>query len=680
MRPVLSAAVLMFLMLLLLAGLGGECAAHPQSGSAAGLAGSVPVIAAPVLQEAWSVASPDGRIGVTVETGSSLTLSVTFDQRLIVAPSSLSLTFADGTVLGPRARVREVATREVHEILTPVVPEKFAAVDDEYREMIVAFRGGFSLEVRAADDGVAWRFRTARRGEVEVTDEAFTVSFTADHPLWFPAEESMLTHQERAYEKLTLSGISPGTFASIPVLVDVGQGVKVAVTESDLRDYPGAYLSGTGGNELRAVFPPYPLEVRQVRDRTVRVEQGADFIARTSGERTWPWRVLAIAGSDADLLTNTLVWRLAPECRIADPSWIRPGQVAWDWWNALNLRGVDFTAGLNTDTYRYYIDFAADHGIEYVILDEGWSRTTDLFAVNPAIDLEALLAHARRRGVGVILWVVWKTLDDQLEDALDAFAEWGVAGIKVDFMQRDDQPMVNWYWRIAEEAAARQLLVDFHGAYKPAGLRRAWPNVLTREGVMGLEHVKWSENPTPEHDVTLPFIRMLAGPMDYTPGAMANANPDQFHAVFNRPMSLGTRCHQLAMYVIFESPLQMLCDSPSRYEREQECLEFITGVPTVWDDTRVLVARVGEVVALARRRGTEWFAGAMTGADARECELDFGFLPAGEYDLEIFADGPNAERNAMDYRRTLRRIGAGEKLAIRLAPGGGWVARITPRE
>jgi len=628
--------------------------------------------------ETWSVISPDGRIEVSVEAGDELTLAISFEGRRIVAPSPLSLTLSDGTALGPGARIRRTDTREVRQTLTPVVPEKFARIEDVYRELVLQFREGFSLEVRAADDGVAWRFGTERRGEMTVKNEEFTVAFTGDHELWFPAEESLLTHQERTYERLHLSEIPSGTFASIPVLVDVGQGVKVAVTESDLRDYPGAYLAGTGANMLRAIFPPYPLEERQVRDRTVRVERGADYIARTTGERSFPWRVLVITGSDADLLTSTLVWRLAPECRIADPGWIRPGKVAWDWWNALNIRGVDFEAGLNTATYRHYIDFAAEHGIEYVILDEGWSRTTDLFAVNPDIDLDALLAHARDRGVGLILWVVWKTLDDQLEAALDDFAARGVAGIKVDFMQRDDQPMVNWYWTIAEAAAARHLLVDFHGAYKPAGLRRAWPNVLTREGVMGLEHVKWSENPTPEHDVTLPFIRMLAGPMDYTPGAMANANPANFHPVFTRPMSLGTRCHQLAMYVVFESPLQMLCDSPSRYEREPECLAFIAGVPTVWDETRVLAARVSDYAALARRRGETWFVGAMTDGEARELELDFSFLPAGEYGIEIFADGLNAERNAVDFSRNLRRIRSGERLTIRLAPGGGWAARITP--
>ena len=298
------------------------------------------------------------------------------------------------------------------------------------------------------------------------------------------------------------------------------------------------------------------------------------YIARTRGPRTFPWRVFVVAPEDADLVRSTMVWRLAAPLRIEDPSWIRPGQVAWDWWNALNLTGVDFAAGVNTDTYRYFVDFAADHGIEYVILDEGWSDPADLRQLNGDIDIEALFSHAAARGVGLIPWVVWKSLDDRLEEALDRFESWGAAGIKVDFMQRDDQPMVEYYWRVAEAAARRHLLVDFHGAYKPAGLRRAYPNVVTREGVRGLEHVKWSSHPTPEHDVTLPFIRMLAGPMDYTPGAMLNATEEQFKPVFDRPMSLGTRVHQMAMYVVYESPLQMLADSPSHYLQAYECTVF----------------------------------------------------------------------------------------------------------
>jgi alpha-glucosidase len=462
------------------------------------------------------------------------------------------------------------------------------------------------------------------------------------------------------------------------VLVGFDEGLKLALTESDLRDYPGLYLTGAGGSGLIGVSPAYPVEEEQVNDRTVRVVQRADYIARTSGPRTMPWRAFVIAADDADLIESTMVYRLAPELRIDDPSWIRPGKVAWDWWNANNVYGVDFAAGLNTATYSYYIDFAADHGIEYVILDEGWSDPADLWQLNPDIDLTALLDHARERGVGIILWVVWKSLDDSLDAAMNRFAEWGVAGIKVDFMQRDDQPMVNYYWKVAEAAARRRMLVDFHGAYKPAGLRRAYPNVITREGVQGLEHSKWSAHPTPEHNVTLPFIRMLAGPMDYTPGAMNNAQERQFHPVFDRPMSLGTRVHQMAMYAVFESPLQMLADSPTHYLREPECLAFIAAVPTVWDETEALSGRVGDWVLVARRRGERWYVGAMTDWAERELSFDLAFLGRGEWRAEVFADGLNAARNANDYRRSDMVVSARDSLSVKLAPGGGWVARFEP--
>jgi alpha-glucosidase len=464
--------------------------------------------------------------------------------------------------------------------------------------------------------------------------------------------------------------------AHLPVLVAFEDGLKVAVTEADLRDYPGMYLKGSRANALNGLWPAYPTAVEQTNDRTVEVTERGDYLARTEGSRTYPWRVFVIAESDGDLIENTMVFRLAPPLQIEDPSWIRPGKVAWDWWNALNVEGVDFETGVNTATYEYFIDFAADHGIDYIILDEGWSVPADLSDINPDVDLDAILAFGRERGVGIILWVVWKSLEDRFEESLDQFEDWGVAGIKVDFMQRDDQPMVDYYWRVAEAAAERHLLVDFHGAYKPTGLRRAYPNVITREGVRGLEWSKWSEYPTPDHNVTLPFIRMLAGPMDFTPGAMINAQESQFHPVFDRPMSMGTRVHQLAMYVVFESPLQMLSDSPSNYLRELECLAFLSDVPTVWDETRVLTAQVGDWVAVARRRGDEWYVGAMTDWDARELELDLSFLGDGSWTATVFEDGVNASRIATDYRRLERRITSGERVSVQLAPGGGWAARF----
>jgi alpha-glucosidase len=648
---------------------------------AAVLAGLLPLMSpvgslfGPFPQADHQISSPSGDLTVTVSVGDVLTYSVAWRGSSLLEAAPISMTLGDGTVVGASAQVTDVRSSETNEAITPVAPTKFSRVVDHYQELSLDFSSGWGLDVRAYDDGVAYRFRTSTPGPVTVRSEEFNVVFDGDPMVWFPTEESFLTHSERLYAYLRMSEIVPDSMASMPVLVSVENGPKVAITEADLRDYPGLYLSSSADG-LRGIFPAFPAAEEQINDRTVRVTAREDFIAKTEGDRTFPWRVFAIAEDDGDLIENTLVYRLAPPLQVDDVSWIRPGKVAWDWWNANNVYGVDFTAGVNTETYRYYIDFAAANGIEYIILDESWSDPADLTKVNPDIDLPPLLQYGRDKNVGLILWVVWKSLDDRLEEALDQFADWGVAGIKVDFMQRDDQPMVNYYWKVAEAAAKRQLLVDFHGAYKPTGLRRAYPNVLTREGVRGLEWSKWSEYPTPEHNVTLPFTRMLAGPMDYTPGAMINAQESQFHPVFDRPMSMGTRVHQMAMYVVFESPLQMLADSPSNYLRERECLDFISTVPTVWDETRALSARVGDWIAVARRRGDIWYVGAMTDWNARDLELDLSFLDAGMWQATIYEDGVNAARTASDYKKIERTVGATDVLTARLAPGGGWVAEV----
>jgi alpha-glucosidase len=455
-------------------------------------------------------------------------------------------------------------------------------------------------------------------------------------------------------------------------------GVKIAIADADIEDYPGLWLRGTGRAALQATFPPYPLEEKLERDRDFKVVRAADYIAVTKGSRTYPWRVLGIAEQDKDLMTNAMVFLLAAPSRVADTSWIKPGKVAWDWWNANNLHGVDFKAGINTRTYEYFIDFASRHGLEYVILDEGWYTLGDLLSVVPGMDIPRLVAYGKERNVGIIPWVVWKTLDDQFLPAMEQFEKWGVKGLKVDFMQRDDQKVMAFYHRVCAEAARRKLLVDFHGAIRPAQLTRTWPNLLTTEGVLGLEQLKWSDKSHPEHNVTLPFTRLFVGPFDYTPGAMRNASRRSFAPIFEQPMSLGTRSQQLAMYVVFESPLQMLADSPSSYLGEPESMEFLGPVPTVWDETRVLDARLGDYVLVARRSGRDFWVGAMTDATARELTLDLGFLPEGAFRMTAYEDGPNAQRWASDYRKTSQAVSRASRIPLRLAEGGGFAARITP--
>lgn len=637
---------------------------------------SVFFLSNPLTAEYFDLFSPDKSIHIKISIADKITYSVLLDGEILMLPSTLSMSIREIGMLGADPKVKKTDARSIDEILYPVVAVKSKQVPDRYNEISFSFNQPFKVDFRAYDHGIAYRFQTNINSRIQVENEEVIFRFNGDHKVYFPTEESFLTHSERLYEYLPLSGIPADKMASLPVLVDIAGGPKIAVTEAGLEDYPGLYLTGSSGPDLMGLFPAVALKENQTRDRTVEVTERADYIAETEGIRYFPWRVLVIAREDTDLIENQMIYALSPPGRIQDTSWIKPGKVAWDWWNANNLFGVDFPAGINTLTYKYYISFASRYGIEYIILDEGWSDPADLFKVNPEIDIEEIIRYGKEKNVGVILWVVWKTLDDQLEPALDKFEKMGVNGIKVDFMQRDDQWMVNYYWKIAEQAAKRHMIVDFHGSYKPAGLRRAYPNVLTREGVRGLENTKWSKYPDPEHDLTIPFIRMLAGPMDYTPGAMINAQKKNFYPVFSRPMSLGTRCHQLAMYVVYESPLQMLADSPSHYLREKECMEFLGPVPTVWDETRVLEARLSNYVVIARKSGGDWYVGAMTDWDPREFKLDLSFLEEGRYTALIFQDGINADKYGNDYKKIQKTVTAADSFTIQLAPGGGWAAKI----
>lgn len=628
-----------------------------------------------ILAAQYSVKSPDGRIEVKVNTDEGIHWSVEYDGKQIILPSSLSMEFADRVIPGDNFRIKNIDTKSVDNVITPVVPHKDSKIPERYNEITLNFRSDYKLHFRAYDDGAAYSFETAFSQNVIVINETSQLFFPGGTTGWYPLETSFMSHNERTFIKSSLDTVNSSHLASLPLLVK-SDGINILITESALEDYAGMWIRGAGSNALEAVFPKYPAEEKLLRDRDMKIMRTTDFIAETKGVRNYPWRVFVISGNDAGLVESNLTYLLADSCRLEDRSWIKPGKVAWDWWNANNIYGVDFRAGLNNETYKYYIDFASENGIEYVILDEGWYKLGNLFAISPGFDIGELCSYAESKNVGIILWVVWKTFDDQMERALDQFEQWGVKGIKVDFMQRDDQKMVNYYYRVAQKAAEHRMLVDFHGSYKPSGLRRTWPNVITREGVKGLEHNKWSKDVTPRHDVTLPFTRMVAGPMDYTPGAMINLEPANFNPMFTRPASQGTRVHQMALYVVFESPLQMLADSPSNYIREKECTGFISSVPTIWDETVVIDGEVGEFIAVARRKGESWFIGVLAGTDARELNIDTGFAGDGEYTATIFSDGINADSYASDYKRSERTFMAGEVLNIKLAPGGGWVARI----
>jgi len=624
---------------------------------------------------AYIIESPDKSLLLSVDVKDRITYSVSVEGKFIMGPSAISMTLGDDLKLGENTVVTDTELKSINQRISSVVPEKFAVIEDNCNELTLDFKGDYSVIFRVYDNGVAYRFKTFFKKNLKVLSEKAEFNFIGNNVVYFPEEKSFFSHNEASYLRENLGTMAAGRLASLPLLVS-SSGVKILITESALIDYPGMWIKTGGNNNLYGTFSRYPLEskLNKNSDRDCPVAKYAEYIAMTKGDRTFPWRIVAIVKKDGDLITNQLVYQLAEELQIKNPSWIKPGKVAWDWWNANNIYGVDFKSGVNTQTYKYYIDFASRFGIEYIILDEGWYRLGNLFDVVPEMDIKELIDYGRKKNVGIILWVIWKTLDDQLIPALDQFEKWGVAGIKVDFMQRDDQEMVNYYWKIAEEAAKRKMLVDYHGAYKPSGLRRAYPNVITREGLKGLEHNKWSKDITSTHNLTLPFIRMVAGPMDYTPGAMSNAQPGNFNSVFSRPMSMGTRMHQIAMYVIFESPLQMMADSPSSYLKEKECTEFIAKIPTTWDHTIVLEASVGEYIVLARKKADKWYIGAMTSETPREFTIDLSFLGESGYYAEIMEDGVNADRYASDYRKTDRTVSKKDSLTFKMAPNGGWAA------
>ena len=639
--------------------------------------------------EQYQLNSPDGKLALTIQSKTPLNKSLTYTLKVLES-TVISKAEANLTINGITGsqQIISVTRNSVNRVLQPHVKQKSKEVVEHYNEIVLAFDNQQSLTFRMFDQGMAYRFSTQKSGELTINAELANFNFDDNYQVLFPEETSFISHNERLYLPKTLADISSDNFGSLPLLVGVDnaneKSIKVVITESGLRDYPGMWLQGRAKNSLTAIFPKKVLksELKKQSDRNENITERANYLAKIAvtsqqAERNFPWRIIAIGKTDAELLTNQLTYLLADELALADPSWIKPGKVAWDWWNANNIHGVDFSSGINTQTYKYYIDFAAQYGLEYIVMDEGWYHLGNVLDVVPEIDVQTIIAYGKSKNVDVILWVIWESLEQQLELALKTYEQWGAAGIKVDFMQRDDQAMVNYYWKVAKQAAKHHLLVNFHGSYKPAGLRRAYPNVITREGVRGLEHNKWADYITAEHNLTLPFIRMLAGPMDYTPGAMVNAQAKNFSIVFDRPMSKTTRAHQVAMYVVFESPLQMLADSPSNYLKEHQTTQFISKIPTVWDETRIISAKLSDHIITARRSGDEWFIGAMGNSNAREFTIDLSFLPVGDYQLESFADGVNAGKYASDYQIKQQVVNRLTQVNIKLSPSGGWAARLS---
>lgn len=623
----------------------------------------------------YSYFSPDGKLELIVNTDEGIKWSLKYKGERVILPSSFKMEFATRTIPDSEYRIKSFEPESVEETYTPVVAHKNSVINDQHTQISLEFRKNYKIVFRLYDDGLAYRFETDFKQNMIVINEKSIINFIPGSKVWYPLEEGFMSHNERTYIESDIDTLNEKHLASLPLLVKTGE-TNILLTETALENYPGMWVRGLGKGALASVFPAYPREEKLYRDRDMRVIKRSDFIAETRGQRAYPWRVFLVTDRDAGLIESNLTWLLSDTCRLEETDWIKPGKVAWDWWNANNIYGVDFKAGINTETYKYYIDFASENGLEYIILDEGWYRLGDVLDVAEDMDIKEICDYGKSKNVGVILWVVWETLDRKLDQALIQYQNWGVKGLKVDFMQRDDQKMVEYYYRIAKKAAEYKLLVDFHGSYKPSGLRRTYPNVLTREGVKGLEHCKWSKDITPDHNLTIPFIRMVAGPMDYTPGAMINLEQQNFNPMFSRPASQGSRVHQMALYIAYESPLQMMADNPSNYRKEQECTDFIADIPVVWDETRVLEAKTGDYLVVARRSGNTWYMGGMTDGEGRAFDLDLSFIGEGDYQVTLFEDGINADAYAQDYKRSERTINLQQLLHIEMAPGGGWIARI----
>ncbi|MFH7017715.1 glycoside hydrolase family 97 protein [Flavobacterium sp. FlaQc-47] len=626
--------------------------------------------------------SPDGKIEIKILVNDKISWTISHEKDVILSPSAMSMTLDGNVVLGKNAVVLNSKKESVDASFeSPFYKKK--SVQNKYNQLTINFKNDFSIEYCAFDDGVAYRFITKKKKDITVKWEEVTLNFDQDYNTLIPyvrdlrnPKDPFISSFEAHYENKKISEFSKDTLAFLPFLIDYKNHKKAVFLEANLEDYPGLFVTNnTSKSGFESRFSKYPLQEKNGGFNNINrlITERADYLVQTKGTRNFPWRAIVISNNDAALANNDMVQKLSEPSRIKDISWIKPGKVAWDWWNDWNIYNIDFKAGINTQTYKYYIDFASKNKVEYVVLDEGWSLEDDIMKHNPNVDLEALIAYGKERNVGIILWSSWMALTKNTAGILKNYADLGIKGFKVDFLDRDDAKMVNSVYDIAQKAADHKLILDFHGMYKPTGIQRTFPNILNFEGVKGLENNKWTPNDdVPLYDCTIPFIRMMAGPMDYTPGAMRNATKSEFKPSHSNPMSQGTRCHQLALYTIFEAPLQMMADSPTAYIKEQESTDFIAKIPTTFDETVSLNGEVGKFVTIARKKSNTWYLGSIANWDSREITIDFSFLEKDKkFEAEIFSDGLNADKAAVDYKREIITVDSNTKLKYRLASGGG---------
>ena len=620
------------------------------------------------------VKSPNGELNISVDVKDKIYYSVSYGNDLLLKDCYLNLQLENET-LGNNPKLRSTKKGVIDESVKREIPLKNAVVKNHCNTLRMNFAGNYAVEFRVFDNGVAYRFITDKKGDNIVMGEDFVLNFPANYKAHLSQPNGFKTSYEYPYTHVNTEEYkATDRMSYLPILLETDKPYKILISEADLHDYPCMFLKSTGQNGMQSLFPKVPLEFGEDGDRSLKILKEADYIAKTAGKRSFPWRFMVITKEDKQLLENEMVYNLSTPCVLEDYSWIKPGQVSWEWWHDARLYGVDFRSGYNMDSYKYYIDFASKFGIPYIIMDEGWAKSTrDPYTPNPTINLAELIQYGKERNVKIVLWLTWLAVENNF-DLFKTFADWGVAGVKIDFMDRSDQWMVNYYERVAKEAAKHKLFVDFHGSFKPAGLERKYPNVLSYEGVLGMEQ---GGNCRPANSIYLPFMRNAVGPMDFTPGSMLSAQPEDNRSTRANAMGSGTRAYQMALFVVFESGLQMLADNPVYYYRERPCTEFISSVPVTWDETKVLYAKVGEAVVVARRKGDKWFIGGITNNEGRTINLDLSFLPAGQsFTLTSFEDGINADRQAMDYKQRESKVNNAPQLTIKMVRNGGWAGVI----
>lgn len=649
------------------------------------------LVAATAMAEktTYQLQSPNGKLSVTIQADNQLKWSINHEQTVVLEPSAIALQCNDGkktNTIGDNIKIKKAITKKHRESFPTIIYYR-NQIQDNYNSITLQTTQGFNIEFRAYDDAAAYRFTQTSKKNTKIQREIAEFQFKDDYPVYaayYNNSAAGVKYQssfEANYTQSNISEIPSDTLVINPMAVCLPDKKKAVIMDSNVEDYPGMFLVKRDGKTIQADFAPYPTEVT-ITDRNIIPTKRANYIAQTKSMQQLPWRVVLVTEHDYELLDCDISQRLAAPCRIKDTAWIKPGKVAWDWWNNWNITGVDFHAGINNQTYKYYIDFASKNNIEYIIMDEGWSKLESLMEITPAINLEELIQYANKKNVGIILWATWKSTMENMENTFQHYSQMGIKGFKVDFFDRDDQIALQDVKAISECAARHHLVIDFHGI-RALGTQRTYPNVLNVEGIRGMENTKWDgkkngkiQTDFPKYDVTVPYLRMLSGPMDYTPGAMKNATPATYNSDWSNPMSQGTRAHQVAMYVIYDAPLQMLADSPSKYMKEQETTDFITQIPTTFDETIALDGAIGEYAVMAKRKGNTWYIAAMTNWTERDITLHLEKLNLNNAPAVVFADGINAKRDAIDYRLTETKLSSDKPLKIHLAPGGGWAAIV----